>query len=63
LTGRVNATSAYGTIVRLLAAAAEISFEPSTEIHRSIVERHADIAKIASAVARWNVHAAAQCNC
>jgi hypothetical protein len=30
----------------------EISFEPSAEIHRSIIERHADIAEVAGAVAR-----------
>ena len=41
-------------------AAAEIDFEPSAEIHRRRVERHADVAEIAGAVARRNVHAAAQ---
>ena len=41
-------------------AAAEIDFEPGAEIHRGILGRHADVAEIAGAVARRNVHAAAQ---
>src|SRR5450755_4658714 len=41
-------------------AAAEVDFEPGAEIHRRIVWRHADVAEISGAVARRNVHAAAQ---
>ena len=41
-------------------AAAEIDFEPALEIHRRRVGRHADVAEIAGAIARRNVHAAAE---
>ena len=41
-------------------AAAEIDLEPGAEIHRLRLGRHADVAEIAGAVARRDVHAAAQ---
>src|SRR5258708_5727353 len=40
--------------------AIEIDLEPRTEIHRSRVRWNADVAEIAGAIARRNVHAAAQ---
>jgi hypothetical protein len=52
--------AASSGIRKCVPAAAEIGFEPSAEIHWGIVERHADIAEVAGAVARRNVHAAAQ---
>ena len=36
--------------------------EPGTEIHRVGNRRHADITEIAGAVARRDIHAAAQCD-
>ena len=41
-------------------AVAEIGLEPGAEVHRRGVGRHADVAEIAGAIARRNVHAAAQ---
>ena len=46
-------------IGRVMPAVTEIDFEPGAEVHRLIVERHADVAEIAGAVTRRNVHAAA----
>ena len=40
--------------------AAEKHVEPGIEIHRRRVWRHADVAEISVAVARRNVHAAAE---
>jgi hypothetical protein len=40
--------------------AAEIALEPGTEIHRSWVRRHTDIAEVSGTIARRYVHAAAQ---
>src|SRR5271155_3246754 len=40
--------------------ATEIGFEPGCEVHRRVRDRDADIAKIARAVARRDVHAAAE---
>src|SRR5581483_6483243 len=42
--------------------AAEIGFEPAGEVHGRIGRRHADVAQVAGAVPRRNVHAAAQGN-
>src|SRR5450432_1805861 len=39
---------------------AEIDLEPGAEIHRRGIDRHADIAEITGAIARGNVHAAAE---
>src|SRR5262249_17764630 len=41
-------------------AAAEIDLEPGAEIHRIGLRWHADVAEIAGAVARRDVHAAAE---
>ena len=41
-------------------AAAEIGLEPAGEIHRRVGRRHADVAEIAGAIARRDVHAAAE---
>ena len=41
-------------------APAEIGLEPGGEIHRAVRRRDADVAEIAGAVARRNVHAAAE---
>ena len=41
-------------------ATAEIDFEPGAEIHRRRIRRHADVTEIAGAIARRNVHAAAE---
>src|SRR5262249_43274540 len=41
-------------------AAAEIDLEPGAEIHRIGLRRYADVAEIAGAVARRDVHAAAE---
>src|SRR4030095_2153088 len=38
----------------------EIDFEPGAEIHRRRIRRNTDIAEIARAVARWNIHASAE---
>ena len=38
----------------------EIDLEPGREIHRRVVRRHADVAEIAGAIARRDVHAAAE---
>ena len=46
--------------IRCVPTTAEIDFEPAAEIHRSVVERHADVSEIAGAVTRRNVHAAAE---
>ncbi len=46
--------------VHRVPVAAEIDLEPGAEIHRRRVRRHADIAEIAGAVARRDVHAAAK---
>src|ERR1700683_459652 len=43
-------------------AIAEINLEPGGEIHRRLVRRHADVAEIAGAIARRDVHAAAERN-
>src|SRR5689334_21106871 len=40
--------------------AADIGFEPGREIHRSVRDRHPDIAEIAGAIASRDVHAAAE---
>jgi hypothetical protein len=57
----------YATNTRLVVAGikgvpavTEIGFELVAEIHRTIVGRHADVLQIAGAVARRNIHAAAQ---
>src|SRR5262249_9539295 len=39
---------------------AEISLEPGGEVHWAIRRRHADFAEVAGAIARRNVHAAAE---
>src|SRR6185436_11695546 len=39
---------------------AQIRLEPAGEIHRAIGRGHADVAEIAGAIARRNVHAAAE---
>ena len=39
---------------------AKIGLEPAGEIHRAIGRRHADVAKVAGAIARRNIHAAAE---
>src|SRR4029453_227479 len=46
--------------VERVPASAEIGLEPAGEIHRAIGRRHADVAEIAGAIARRNVHAAAE---
>src|ERR1700733_12866113 len=46
--------------VERMPLAIEVGLEPSGEIHRLRIGRHADIAEIAGAVTGWNVHAAAQ---
>src|SRR5215207_6261643 len=38
----------------------QIDFEPGAEIHRRRIRRNTDIAEIARAVARWNIHAPAE---
>src|SRR6516164_4990132 len=44
-------------------APAEIDLKPGAEIHRIRIGRHANVAKITGAIARRNVHAAAQGDC
>jgi hypothetical protein len=44
--------------IQRVPAVAEIDFVPSAEIHRCRVRRHADVAEIAGAITRRNVHAA-----
>src|SRR5579864_9740621 len=39
---------------------AQIGFEPAGEIHRAVRRRNADVAEIPGAVARRNVHTAAE---
>src|SRR3984957_1074211 len=41
-------------------AAAEIGLEPAGKTPRGPRQRHADLAEIAGAISRWNVHAAAE---
>jgi hypothetical protein len=41
-------------------AAAKIGLEPGAEVHRQVFRGHANVAEIAGAIARRNVHAAAQ---
>src|SRR4051794_16502711 len=41
-------------------AAADIGFEPAGEVAGGPGFWHADVAEIAGAIARWNVHAAAE---
>ena len=41
---------------------AKIGLEPAREIHRAMRRRHADVAKVPGAIARRNVHAAAECD-
>src|SRR5258706_16113036 len=43
--------------------AADIGLEPAGKIPRGVGRRHADVAEIAGAIARWNVHAAAERDC
>src|SRR4029453_10845214 len=46
--------------VEAVPAAAEIDLEPGAEVHRLRLGRHPDVAEIAGAVARRDVHAAAE---
>src|SRR5712671_3866521 len=46
--------------VKRVPLAAQIGFEPSREIHRSIGYRHSNIAEIAGAIASRDVHAATE---
>ena len=48
------------TGIERVPAATDIGFEPAAEIHRRILGWHADVPQIAGAVARRNIHAAAQ---
>src|SRR6185437_16119438 len=54
-----------GTMLRgskVYQRAAEIGLEPAGEVHRDRGRRDADVAKIARAIARRNVHATAECD-
>src|SRR6266496_579999 len=46
--------------VERIPAASEERLEPRREVHRFRRRRHADVAQIAGAVSRWDVHAAAE---
>src|SRR2546428_1701303 len=48
--------------IKRMPAASDIGLEPGGKIHRTVRRRDADIAEIARAVARRNVHAAAECD-
>src|SRR6185437_2329829 len=55
-----------GTMLRgskVYQRAAEIGLEPAGEVHRDRGRRDADVAKIARAIARRNVHATAEGDC
>src|SRR5712692_5187633 len=57
-----HATDAWDIIARIegVPTAAEVGFEPSGEVHGCVNRRHANIAEIAGAVTRGNIHAAAK---
>jgi len=61
-TGHQNATDAWRVVPRVerVPPIAEIDLEPGAEIHRIGIRQNADIAKITGAVARGDVHAAAE---
>src|SRR5688572_27472485 len=60
-TGDQNATDARRVVagVEGVPLPAEVGFEPAGEVHRRVWGRQADVAEIAGAVPRGNVHAAA----
>src|SRR5262245_61125280 len=49
--------------IECVPAAAEISLEPGGKIHRRGIARYADVAEITGAIARRDIHAAAQRHC
>src|SRR5580700_9315970 len=53
---------ARGVVARVerVPAAAEVGFEPTGKVHRSVIGRDTDIPEIARAVARRNIQAAAK---
>jgi hypothetical protein len=50
------------TRVHCVPAPSEKDFEPSAEIHWVDIDRNANVAEIAGAIAGGNVHAAAECD-
>src|SRR6516225_7087446 len=60
-----DTADAWGIVPRVerVPPIAEIDLEPSAEIHRIGIRQNANIAEIACAIARGDVHAAAECNC
>src|SRR6201993_2699650 len=60
--GDQHAADAWDVVARIKSVplAADIGFEPGCEIHRRVRDRHADIAQIARAVSRRDVHAATE---
>src|SRR6516164_4950838 len=63
-TGHQDAADAWRIVPRIerVPPIAEIDLEPSAEIHRIGIRQNANIAEIAGAVARGDVHAAAECD-
>src|SRR5580704_15243103 len=48
--------------VECVPASSEIRLEPGGKVHRTVWRRLSHVAEITGAVARWNVHASAECN-
>src|SRR5208282_6858960 len=59
-----NPSNPWHVVARVerVPASSEIGFEPGGKVHRTVWRRLSHVAEITGAVARWNVHAAAQCN-
>src|SRR5579862_8059916 len=62
--GNEHPTDARNVVARIerVPSAAEVRLEPAREVHRSVWRRYANVAEIAGAVARRNVHATAKCD-
>ena len=60
--GNEDSSDARNVVSRIkrIPAATEVHFHPGGKIHGAIGGRNADVAKITSAVARWNIHTAAE---
>src|ERR1700685_4665253 len=59
-----HSSNAGNVVARIegMPRAANIDFHPRREIHDTVGRRNADIAQVAGAIARGNIHASAECD-